>query len=463
MPANDRVGILYCILTASTMATRKRKIDDGSSSGTSSSSTTNNNDESTSSSQVVQVTILGDAFADLFCYIDGNASLPSEPGGDTRLSQPITTVAGGSGLNTATHYTSISNNSCNVSLYSAFNEHDTYGQLLCHHAKQHNFQLINCCSNNHEEERGESNGNRKINHSGSTGHCAVLVTNGERSFLTHLGVMGTFQAQDIDVDRILCNTNAGAAASSSSCNNRNNSSIHIVHVAGYFNIPGFWNNKLTRVLQDIKKRLKSNPHTERNTVVVSLLPQYDATEQWDGQIVDILPEIDYLFVNLLEAANIAKIDANGNGNGSRGGGDDYDGDHDESLYLADLATFYYVKSPTTCVVITMGSKGACAMKDGKVVARQLPPIQLDTPLDPTGAGDAFIAGFLHGITTTTTTETSTSNRRNLTSTNKHDPTTLARGLLYGCVLGTSCAMRSGASVPASKEEINKLLLQAKQK
>ena len=420
-------------MASSTTTTKKRKIN-------------NNDDEG--SSQSVRVTILGDAFADLFCYIDGNnASLPSEPGGDTRLSQPITTVAGGSGLNTATHYTSISNRNNSgggnvVSLYSAFNEHDTYGQLLCEHAKRHNFQLINCCSN--KDGHSGINGNSS-NNSGSTGHCAVLVTNGERSFLTHLGVMETFDANDIDVDRIV---RSSATTTSSSCNNSNNGIIHIVHVAGYFNIPGFWNNKLKHVLQDIKKRLKETRPTD--TILVSLLPQYDATEQWDGQILDVLPEIDYLFVNLLEATNIAKM--------SSSNGNDDDGDSREIL-LKDLATFYYENCPTASVVITMGSNGACAMKDGKVVVKQLPPIQLDHPLDPTGAGDAFIAGFFHGITTTTT-ETS---NLSFSSNNKHDPTTLARGLLYGCVLGTSCAMRSGASNPSSQEEINKLVHQAQEK
>ena len=55
--------------------------------------------------QHLSVSIIGDAFADLFCFL-GDSALP-KPGGDARLTQPIRTVAGGSGLNTATHLSSL--------------------------------------------------------------------------------------------------------------------------------------------------------------------------------------------------------------------------------------------------------------------------------------------------------------------------------------------------------------------
>lgn len=358
-------------------------------------STQMDNKDASSSSSVI---ILGDAFADLQCFLDGD--LPKQAGGDTRLTKPISTIAGGSGINTATHLKSISNIT-NVCLYTAINESDEYGALLHNHAKQHEFSLVNCCP---ETES-------------STGHCAVMVANGERSFMTHLGVMDTFEAKDVPVDSIV----TGHPLSSL---------VHI-HVAGYFNIPGFWGrDQLQKVLFEIKERVKC-------PTIISLLPQYDATEQWDGQLMELLPSIDYLFVNKLEAMNIAKA--------RKSNDTELFDSTDENQFLEAIAAFFYQQSPSTCIVVTLGAEGACAFWEGKVVAKQPTPISLESPLDPTGAGDSFIAGFLHGILSHSTVQS------------KKDPESLASGLLYGCVLGTSCVMRSGASNPATQEEINDIL------
>lgn len=60
----------------------------------------------------VSISIIGDAFVDLLCFlnngqnntgISGDTHLPVEVGGDTLLERPIVPMPGGSGINTATH------------------------------------------------------------------------------------------------------------------------------------------------------------------------------------------------------------------------------------------------------------------------------------------------------------------------------------------------------------------------
>lgn len=363
-------------------------------------------DKSKETGESSSMIILGDAFADLFCFLDGD--LPKEAGGDTRLSQPIRTAAGGSGLNTATHYRSLDNNA-QVHLHTALNDSDPYGILLNQHANEHGFSLHNCCP--------EKNG--------STGHCAVLVANGDRSFLTHLGVMETFEAHHIDVGAI--------------CDDTSSASLH-VHVAGYFNIPGFWDGKLKQTLHQIQDRIRQ----DNRKVATSLLCQYDATEQWDGQLLNLLPMINYLFVNELEARNIAR----GNKNTAISQLDE----HNENEFVMRVASFYNSVSPNTCIVLTLGPRGAYALQGGEIVARQPAPMAINNPLDPTGAGDAFIAGFMYG------TLSSSDDRQDVSSFAGR----ITRGLLYGCAVGTSCVMRSGASNPAPREEIDNILIKSKE-
>ena len=83
----------------------------------------------------ISIEVIGDAFADVYCYLQ--SGLPSL-GGDSRLTEPIHTVAGGSGLNTTTHLASLfryfdaGNLSTKdiISLQTAINENDIYGKLI---------------------------------------------------------------------------------------------------------------------------------------------------------------------------------------------------------------------------------------------------------------------------------------------------------------------------------------------
>ena len=363
----------------------------------------------------LSVAIIGDAFADLYCFL-GDSTLP-QPGGDARLLKPIRTVAGGSGLNTATHLSSLASRRHaggevvgSISLHTVLNESDEYGRLLSSHANEHGFALVNCRRPSPEPEQMES-----------TGHCTVIVSKGERSFMTHLGCVAAFKANHVDVDGVLGN---------STCNG---TSDHLhVHVAGYYNIAGFFDGQLKRLLQRIRDRRTSNSVAGScgRGITVSLVPQHDATEQWDGGLIDLLPLVDYLICSEVEAASIANAGGEGEGND-----------------LHQLASFFHRASPNTCVVVTLGARGAVALRDGKIILRQEVPVELTDPVDPTGAGDAFAAGFLHGI------HSSSGSGVESKAADSH----LRSGLFYGCTIGTSCVMKEGASAPASSEEIDALI------
>jgi hypothetical protein len=109
----------------------------------------------------------------------------------------VTPVPGGSGLNTATHLQALIQNFSNddgnqeemdVTLQTSYNEADDYGRLLVTHAEKSGFQIVNCVKPSAQDK--EENGSK------STGHCMVVVSQGERSFLTHLGVMASFKGKN---------------------------------------------------------------------------------------------------------------------------------------------------------------------------------------------------------------------------------------------------------------------------
>ena len=159
-------------------------------------------DQRQSSTKTKVISIVGDAFVDVYCYLH-NDTPEVVVGGDARLIKPITTRAGGSGVNTATHLTSLikhfsidNETTIEVNCQSVVNENDAYGKLLIEHAKSQGFNLLNrrvsdypSCFFDTEDElscRGKS-----------TGHCAVIVAKGERSFMTHLGCVEDYKGSHI--------------------------------------------------------------------------------------------------------------------------------------------------------------------------------------------------------------------------------------------------------------------------
>ncbi len=391
-------------------------------------------------------------------------------------------MAGGSGINTATHLASlvqefpftqivklkegtkenlknenpesstttdkvVEEEQMDVTLQTIVNQHDDYGRLLINHAKKNNFEIINCRrtsdnNNNPQQQQQQQQTDSTI----STGHCIVLVTQNERSFITHLGIMEKFQPSHTMLHELVqCRS-----ANPSFTNHH-----HHIHIAGYYNVPKF------HIKHALKKRIKLIREKRRNqshglhvyTTTVSLTPQYDATEQWSTEeLFNLLPLVDFFILNFVEACKICKVDHEGNTRGEVDG-------LNRSVLLVKMADYFDQQSPQTYVVVTLGKRGAVLLYGGEVVLQYKAPIQHNSPVDTTGAGDAFVSGFIYG-TMNWRRERSHNQVYEIGSVLEEAggwTDAIAVGMKWGCATGTACVMKAGASVPSSKGEIEILL------
>jgi sugar/nucleoside kinase (ribokinase family) len=434
--------------------------------------------------------VVGDAFVDFFCYLEDDWP---ERGGDSVLNQPVKAYAGGSSVNTATHLTSLiapaaadpddgSNTSplrsklrseadqhrdvssfvrlpnSTVVLQTALNEDDHYGKILLEHTDRHRLNLVNCLRRIHDgtdsaptkaaatnrgglvngcrEKSGPAGGSTIATGAASaesTGHCVAIVSKGERSFMTHRGCVESFQADHLDVDAMISGRNGVVQGG--------DDVLHL-HVAGYFNMTGFWNGRLRSVLERIRaERQELNPGS---STTVSLVTQHDASNQWDGGVDDLMPLIDFFIMNELEANKILLRTAERAGAGTSPGTDPV---------VAAWINHFSSLSPKTYFVVTRGADGAVAFRNFRRVATLHPAVAVPV-VDPTGAGDSFTAGFLYGIWSRKRQSGRTADDGDgAAATEAWLPDDIKQGLLWGCAVGTSAVTIRGASVPSRLEDI----------
>lgn len=350
-------------------------------------------------------------------------------------------VAGGSGLNTATHLSALiryfdseGTGSIDVNLQTCLNESDHYGQIITNHAKQHEFQLLNCSR-------------RRINEGVdkdplATGHCVVFVEKGQRRFATHLGTMSVFKASDTMLHELVGYRTADP---------RFINHHHHIHIAGFYNIPGFAENgNLKKRLKLIReKRRAMSTESAILTTTISLVSQYDATEEWDGGLLtEVLPLVDFFILNSLEAAKLTGIDINEK---------DFGSDVERNDNLVKLADFFWETSPQTYVIVTLGEFGAVCLFMGEIIATVNAPIRIKKPLDTTGAGDGFAAGFIFGAMDWRRSKDHENCSEIGSSLQGAWTGAIVEGMWCGCATGTSCVQVLGASIPPSRESLEMLL------
>ena len=173
-----------------------------------------------------------------------------------------------------------------------------------------------------------------------TGATVILARPTDRAILTAEGTIADVGADDVP-SSLLARTRH-------------------VHVASYFLQPA-----LRAALPDVVARA----HAAGTTISVD--PNWDPVESWDGGLSALLPTLDLFFPNEEEARRITgratASDAARALRGERGG-------------------------PGPIVVVKRGAEGALAINaDGEETSIAAFEIE---PLDSTGAGDAFDAGFL---------------------------------------------------------------------
>jgi sugar/nucleoside kinase (ribokinase family) len=158
----------------------------------------------------------------------------------------------------------------------------------------------------------------------------------DRAMVTYLGAMAAMRAEEI-----------GA---------RGLEGFDHLHVSSVF---------LQRGLRPGLRQLLALAH-ERG-LTTSLDPGFDPAEKWDHVVTGLLPEVDLFLPNEVELAGISGLP-----------------DPEQALRK--------LENGRTLTVAKLGRDGCAALEDGKLLRVPAFPIQ---PVDTTGAGDSFNAGFLH--------------------------------------------------------------------
>lgn len=181
-----------------------------------------------------------------------------------------------------------------------------------------------------------------------TGSCIVVSGKDDRGFVSCQGANEDLRVGDITKEHWELLVNAKH-----------------VHVAGYFNCPLLQSLDLVQLCQQLREK----------GVSVSLDTQSDASQKWvgsDNSLVELLKQIDVFLPNETEAMALTS----------------------KRSTVEAIEVFNRMMSPGSLVVVTEGEKGAFVGENGKVVERCSGfPVEVR---DPTGAGDAFDAGFLFG-------------------------------------------------------------------
>lgn len=170
-----------------------------------------------------------------------------------------------------------------------------------------------------------------------TGVTVSLAYPQDRAMVTSPGAMACFRAEEVDLAYL--------------CEARH------LHVSSFF---------LQHALQPGCATLLRA--AKEQGLTTSLDPGWDPAEKWDGGIEGLYPWLDILFVNQVEASALGRKTEWQKG-------------------AAELAG----RIPT--VVVKRGREGASAIQRGTSFEDKGFSVE---PVDPTGAGDAFNAGFLFG-------------------------------------------------------------------
>jgi sugar/nucleoside kinase (ribokinase family) len=192
-----------------------------------------------------------------------------------------------------------------------------------------------------------------------TGATVILSSGRDRAMLTAMGTIGA-----LDVDRVPDGLLARARHLHLSC--------FYLQETSRERLPGFFAAARARGL------------------TTSFDTNWDPTERWDGGVHAMLQAADVFFPNEAEATRIARIAdpekaarALASGGGARGGA---------GAGAAEAGAGGGPPDRGPIVVVKRGADGALASRAGEAVVR-VPAMPVD-PIDTTGAGDSFDAGFL---------------------------------------------------------------------
>jgi len=192
-------------------------------------------------------------------------------------------------------------------------------------------------------ERGLDTAPCRVAPGRTTGASVILGNGQDRAILTAQGTISDLRAEDVP-DALLRRAR------------------HL-HVGSYYLQPA-----LAAALPELFRRARALG------VTTSLDPNWDPSERWEG-FTDALAGADLAFPNATEACRIARVADAEAAALALAAGIGRGGDGDRSA-----------------VVVKLGPDGAiAATPDGRLVRAAAPAVE---PVDTTGAGDSFDAGFL---------------------------------------------------------------------
>lgn len=196
--------------------------------------------------------------------------------------------------------------------------------------------LVRCLQENNVDVRSLVR-----NDAAATSATMVMVSeDGERTFLHYLGANAEFTYEDVNLEYLEL--------------------ARVLHVAGSFLMPKLDGEPTARLMKTAREM----------GLVTSLDTAWDARNRWMSLLKDVLPYVDYFVPSIEEAKRLT--------------GRDKPEEIAASLLDCGVGT----------VGLKMGEEG-CYLRSGGDAVR-LPAYKVQA-VDATGAGDAFVAGFLTGV------------------------------------------------------------------
>ena len=191
-----------------------------------------------------------------------------------------------------------------------------------------------------QENSVDTTGIKRDNSTNTSFTFVAIASDGERSFCHYIGANGELSETDVNWD--LLNT------------------TKILHIAGALVMPKFDGQPMANVLKKAKAK----------GIKTSLDTAWDATGKWLETLEPCLPYVDIFLPSLTEAQQLT-------------------GKSD----LSEISKFFHDYGIST-IAIKMGEYGSYVSTPDEALHLPAYPVEI---VDATGAGDAYVAGFLAGI------------------------------------------------------------------
>jgi sugar/nucleoside kinase (ribokinase family) len=188
------------------------------------------------------------------------------------------------------------------------------------------------------QKAGISTGNVATVPTSKTGVTISLSTSNDRALVTVLGAISELRLKDMDLEALQGHSH--------------------LHMTSFF-LQTALRPSFPRILRQARKL----------GLTTSFDPNSDPMSSWGPDVWRVVDETTILFINQEEALHLTRK-------------------KNVREALKQLAE----RAP--CVVVKLGPRGAIAAADGQIVSA--PPFKV-SPVDTTGAGDSFAAGFVHAF------------------------------------------------------------------